>query len=187
MVAETTNITLSFPNWFYVVFSFGVIAFIFLAGGQYTLVRRACKKIPRIHEALIMISLRLYELKIFKKEIYISNTSPLSLTGEGKKMLKESGFDEFFQANKKTFYTYITSHKPLSPYDVDRAARMLAFDLDFNEMKKTESVKDFAYNAGRPIMDILYAYAIEIRDRYLKEIGLSKADKQVKHTEPIPG
>lgn len=41
--------------------------------------------------------------------------------------------------------------------------------LDIDKIPKIEYAKNFAYQVGCPLSDILFAYSIEIRDRYLTE------------------
>ena len=169
ILAETTSITLDVPGWFYGVFSIGLIGVVFFAGHTWCKVCDICKDFPKIRRALDLISQKLLEKGLFNDHIYVSNASPAKLTEVGRAMLKESGFEEFFDANKKLFFTYIDIKKPKTPFDVEKTAKDFVLYVDLDKMKKSELVENFSYNAGRSIADILYAYSIEIRDRYLSE------------------
>lgn len=169
MIAETTPIIINFPSWFYALFSIGVLTFIGLAAFNYCKIREVCKDFPKIRRALDLISQKLFEKKIFTEQVYVSSESPVQLTDAGRQMLKDSGFDEFFNANKENFYKEINSKKPKTPFEVERTARELMMYLNLDNTPKSELAKNFSYNTGRAIGDILLAYSIEIRDRYLKE------------------
>jgi hypothetical protein len=165
----TTPITIAFPDWFYFVFSFGVVVFIFWAGVSWCKVQEICKEFPKIRRALDLISQSLLSHKWIDAHIYVSSGSPLHLTETGRKMLADSGFEEFYNANKEYLFSYITSQKPKSPADVETTAKDAMFYLNPKTTPKMELIENFAYNNGKPTADVLFAYSIEVRDRYLKE------------------
>lgn len=169
MLAEATNITISFPNWFYATFSIGIIALIFLAGAQWRNVREVCKQFPKIRRALDIISTLLLSHKWTEGPVYVSAQSPVRLTQAGKQMLIDSQFEDFYIINKKMFFDYIAAQKPKTKSEVESAARSLMLYLDQAKTPNIELVEKFSYNEGKSIPSILYAYSIEIRDRYLKE------------------
>ncbi len=151
-----TNITLSFPNWFYVTFTIVVLGGIFYLGCRWKTLNEVCQEFPKIRRALDLISQKLCELGHFKEHIYLSSASPLSLTPEGRKMLSESNFEEFFKENKERFFSLIEKKNPKTPFDVENSARELMLFLDIDKTPKIEFAKNFAYQNGRPISDILY-------------------------------
>ena len=169
MVVEATNITISFPNWFYCIFSIGVLALVFSAGIQWKKVREICAEFPKIRRALDIISQLLLSHKWVGESVYVSAQSPVKLTDAGKKMLEASKFEEFFTANKNVFFENIAAERPKTESEVEAAARSTMLYLDTKTTPKMELVEDFAYSIGKPVADILFAYSIEIRDRYLKE------------------
>ena len=173
-LASDTSITISFPNWFYVVCSVGVISFIFWAGYNCKSVYEVCKEFPKIRRALDLISQLLLSHEWIDEHVYVSSQSPLSLTENGRKMLKESGFEEFFEANKQEFFSGILLQKPKSAAEVEMAAKNLMLYLDIKETPKRELVENYAYNHGQQVAKLLFAYSIEIRDRYLKEYPFQK-------------
>lgn len=59
---------------------------------------------------------------------------------------------------------------PTTPFDVEAAAKhVMLLHVDLTELSATEKVKDFAYQNGVQISDILFAYSIAVRDLYLSE------------------
>jgi hypothetical protein len=167
--AATTPITIEFPNWFYGVFSVGVVVFIFWAGYNWCKINEMCGQFPKIRRALDIISGCLLAHKWVNEHIYVSSGSPLQLTEAGKKMLADSGFEQFFAANKHSLFAYITSKKAKSVAEIETAAREAVLYLDPKNTPKMELIEDFSYKNGRPIGDVLFAYSVEVRDRYLKD------------------
>ena len=165
-----TNITLSFPNWFYVTFSVGFVCFIFYLGCNWKSLRSICREFPKIRRALDLISQKLLDKGFFSEQVYTSSASPLNLTPAGRKILEDSEFEEFFKANKQLFFLSITRKNPQSPFDVEKATKELMLYLNTEKIPKIELVENYAYREGRAILDVFSVYAIEIRDRYLKEI-----------------
>ena len=49
------------------------------------------------------------------------------------------------------------------------AKHVMLLHVDLQRYAATEKIKDFAYQNGVQISDILFAYGIEVRDRYLRE------------------
>jgi len=167
-----TTFNLILPNWFCVVFSIGFIGVIFYLGCRWRTLDDICKEFPKIRRALDLISQKLCDLGHFKEQIYLSSASPLSLTSEGKQMLLDSRFEDFFSANKEQIYASIGKNNPKTPFDVEESAKSTMLFLDIDKTPKIEYAKNFAYQNGKPLADILLVYSIEIRDRYMKEKGI---------------
>lgn len=169
ILVEITPITLNVPNYVWWIFSAGVIAVVFFSGYQWSKLREICAQFPKIRYALDIISQLLCSHKWTDTPPYISAGSPYALTPDGKKMLEESNFEEFYKANKKNLFSFIEARNPKSPATVEMAAREAMLYLDPKSTPKMELIENFAYSKGRPVGDVLFAYAIEIRDRYLNE------------------
>ncbi len=143
--------------------------FVFWAGNNYCKINEVCKEFPKIRRALDVISQLLLAHEWTQEHLFVSSASPLGLTPEGKQMLEDSGFEEFFKANKSRFFDYIDLESPQSEAEVEKAMKDLMLYLEEKDMAKIELVEDFSYSSGRSVANILFAYSIEIRDRYLKE------------------
>ena len=177
ILASNTSVTINFPNWFYVICSFGVIGFIFWAGYNCKNMHEACKEFPKIRRALDLISQLLLSHRWVDEHVYVSSQSPLKLTPEGQQMLNDSGFDEFFNANKERFFAFINAEKPKSEAEVEKAARNLMFYLDTKHTPKIELIENFSYKIGRPVADVIFAYSIEIKERYLKRYPIEPSNQ----------
>lgn len=166
---EPHSFIITFPDWVYFVFSTVSLSFIVFAIYNYIKIREVCREFPKMRRALDMISYVLFKAGLSKTELYISASSPRKITPEGRQILEDSHFDEFFDANKKNFFAQISLKGPKTEARVEAAARELMLYLDIEATPKGCLVENFAYEIGTPLPVILFVYAIEIRDRYLAE------------------
>ena len=174
MVAAITPITIEIPDWFYKfftvafsVFTLAFIYFVFQTGMKWSKIKEICAEFPKIRRALDVISELLLVKGWTKESLYVSSGSPLQLTPAGRKMLTDSGFEEFYGSNKERLFSYMASKNPESPAEVETTAKEAMFYLEPKVTPKMELIENYAYNNGKPVADILFAYSIELRDRYL--------------------
>jgi hypothetical protein len=94
--------------------------------------------------------------------------SPLKLTQEGTKFIKDIGFEDVFSANKATFFKCIDSENPKLKYDVELAAIKsisLLYDKDYMSFLKV-----FFYNhPDRNLENTAPTMGVYVRDVYLAE------------------
>lgn len=165
-----TPIVFAFPDWFYGVLSLTFLAGVWFVARQSKTFSEVCKEFPKMRRALDLMSESLFSNKMLSEKVYVSSASPLRLTDAGKSLLVNSGFEEFFTANKEGLFAEIDRMDPNTPFDVEAASRhVLLLHVDLKEYPHAERLKGFSYNNGIPISDILFAYSIEVRDRYLLE------------------
>lgn len=106
---------------------------------------------------------------LISENVAFKTASPLTLTETGRGILQKTHFEDFFKANKEYLFSSIEEQNPKFPFDVQRAAESLMLSLDIDKTSNVEYIKDYVYQKGEFLQVVLLAFAIEIRDRYLKE------------------
>lgn len=170
-MSSVTNITLSFPNWFYATISVGICAFIFYLGALHYRIGKFCDDHPRIQQSLIRISEILLQKKMATDRVYTASASPITLTEEGKKAIAESGFMTFYETNKRTLIDRIQKKNPKTIADLEEACKNIMLSIE-DTLPSFDLLKQFAYKKGEPISQILFAGAIALRDILQKELGI---------------
>lgn len=181
---DDRQILISFPNWVYAVMTGGVVSVIFYLGALHYQIRKLlclgdmhsqlskiCKEFPRIQESLIRISEILSQKKMTKSPIYTASSSPIRLTEEGKKAIEDSGFMKFYEVNKQTLIDRITQNKPKTMADLEEACKSVMLPIE-SSLPSFELLKQFSYENGQPIAEILFAGAIALRDILQKELNI---------------
>jgi hypothetical protein len=93
--------------------------------------------------------------------------SPLQLTEDGEKLIKEVKLDKAFEENTDDFLNCIESEQPKLKYDVEIAAIKSISMLYDNEYMNP--VKVFLYNnPNRSIENVAPTLGVYIRDKYLE-------------------
>lgn len=132
---------------------------------------RMYKAFPKICGALIRISEALFIKGIIKQTVF-TNESPLKLTPAGEQMLKDSGFDEFFNTNKEQLMKLVKAQNPKTPYDAEEASKKVMLEID-EKLPHFELIKNYSYNNGVPILKILLVCSVPLRDEVIKELKLT--------------
>ena len=102
-----------------------------------------------------------------KREISESN-SPLVLSGQGKELLKRSGFDEIFEQEKDKLVKLLEERKPNKKYQVQEGAEFILINVINNP--ELQKLQIHVYNNPEDSIElILYAGAIKLRDYYLEK------------------
>jgi hypothetical protein len=92
--------------------------------------------------------------------------SPLQLTDDGKKFLKEIGFENTFAQNKQHFFSYIDQQTPKLKYDVEIAAMQSIYAA--HDAPYMAFLKVFFYNnPKRNLENTAPTLGILVRDAYL--------------------
>ena len=168
--SQITQITLAFPNWAYVLFGIGFIGFVFQLGELNRELKEIRKCFPKMHEALIRISENLFQKGITKDVVY--SRSPMQLTAEGEKIVQESGFYEFYETNKKLILARIGRSHPKSMAELDQACKELMIMVE-RSLPKFDLLEKYAYEKGIPILNVLFASAIALRNTLGKELQMA--------------
>jgi hypothetical protein len=161
-------------------FNSAILAVIFYIAYAIFKIDRMYKNFPKICNALTRMAEALYLRKITPENYFISE-SPIRLTEAGKQMLQDSGFPVFFEANKEHLIKLIKAQNPKSPFDVEEASKKIMLELPENT-PRFESLKSFAFNNGVPIVKILLAYSIPLRDEAIKELGFQSQNNTPEDT-----
>lgn len=100
--------------------------------------------------------------------------SPLSLTDKGKALLLDSHGKDFVDEYKNELISIIKSKAPYTAYDVqelsDDVIKNMSSSHSFNKLK------DFAFNNGMKLDDIIFVMSLYLRDLALKELGFDIKD-----------
>lgn len=171
LITAVTTINFPLPTWFLITFSGSFIAFIFFCGGLYIKVREVCKDHPQMKKSLTRIAEILLQHKL--TTVYVFSESPVKLTEDGEKAVKESGFFEFYEENKKNISDRLKKYNIKTEPDLEEACKDIMLNLD-ETLPKFELLKTFSYNNGEPISNILFACSIALRDLLSKEMNLPK-------------
>ena len=93
--------------------------------------------------------------------------SPLRLTGEGRQLIKQIGFDKVLEQHKDDFMDYIKEEEPRLKYDVEKLAITA---VHINSSKSyMDFLKIYFYNnPQRDIQNTAPTLGVYIRDIYLK-------------------
>ncbi|HXB12562.1 MAG TPA: hypothetical protein VNZ45_11280 [Bacteroidia bacterium] len=98
----------------------------------------------------------------------LQSYSPLRLTDEGKKLIKDIGFDNVFKAHKDEFYDFIDGENPTLKYDVELSA-IKSINV-FAGKDYMKFLKVFFYNhPNRSMQNVSPTLGVYIRDKYLNE------------------
>jgi len=148
--------------------------------------------VPTIAGALIYIGVKLHTLEVVEKAVdkikhnmkvmgdYLTRhhtkfnpnelraLSPLQLTEEGNKLIKEVGFDNIFKDNKTDFFSFIDSEHPKLKYDVEVASTKGIYVLV--DKPYMQFLKVFFYNhPDRNMENTAPTLGVYIREKYLAE------------------
>jgi len=165
-----TNITIAFPDWFWVVFSVFILGFVFFLGGLFTKLRAISTEFPKIKTALVRISEILLQKGLTKD--FVFSESPVSLTQEGRDAVKQCGFDAFYQENKKLLIGRVNKKRTKSMAELELACKEVMTTME-NEVPKFDLLENFAYQNGIPLAKILFACGIALRDILAKELKIA--------------
>ena len=94
--------------------------------------------------------------------------SPLQLTADGKKLIRDIGFDKVFQEHHEDFCGYIDDEEPKLKYDVELAAiKSISALADKDYM---QFLKVYFYNhPSRNMQNVAPTLGVYIRDKYLEK------------------
>lgn len=94
--------------------------------------------------------------------------SPLRLTDEGKKFIKDLGFDNAFEKHRDDFFSFVNDEEPKLKYDVERAAIKAVYAL--SDKDYMSFLKVFFYNnPDRSMKNVAPTLGVYVRDKYLEE------------------
>ncbi len=98
----------------------------------------------------------------------LQTLSPLNLTEKGREFIKNIGFENVFEKNKKEFFEFIDRENPQVKYDVEAAAIKSIHAL--YDKSYMQFLKIFLYNnRDRSMENTAPTLGIFVRDRYLAE------------------
>lgn len=115
----------------------------------------------------------------FKNSDLAQSHSPISLTKKGEEISKEINTEEMIARNWDIIYKDLEeniSNKnayDIQQYCIETASMFLDKFLCSEDM---DSLKQYAYNTGKPISYYSILFAIPIRDKYLSIKGISADD-----------
>lgn len=106
--------------------------------------------------------------------------SPLSLTEEGKKVAAELKADAVISRSWDRIKRDIEASGKVNAYDIQEyCIETASVDPEkFLDKEAIDSIKDFAYNNGKPLQLYLRVIGILIRDRYLEGMGITRREQE---------
>lgn len=104
--------------------------------------------------------------------------SPIKLTPLGQEVLQNSGIIEILKPRTQPLINKLKEQKLQTAYDVQLGLVKNIFTVEGLELTKEEEnkLKDYAFNKGITLNDVLYAAAIYFRDIALQELGFKTED-----------
>lgn len=99
---------------------------------------------------------------------FVESLSPNQLTKSGISMLEESGLTEIVNTHKGHFISLIKAKNPLTDYDMEK----LCYDVLVLRKDKDymNAAKEYAFNKGLDLMNMLYAASIYLRDSIIRSL-----------------
>jgi hypothetical protein len=174
-VPRMTNISISFPNWFWVIISVGVLGAVFYLGALHNQLKQVCGRFPKIHVGMIRISELLLQ-KEFSKELLYEAASPMKLTDAGKVMMEAIKFEDLYKSNYNILIEALKKASADSEADIEEVCKMIMLDLPADAVGY-EIIKEYSYKNGIPIQKILFAAGIALRDKLIEEAKKGKLNK----------
>ena len=120
------------------------------------------KRMEKLTDTVAGMGIRLtkVEMKLFPETA--NPGSPLSLTDRGKKLLKESGLEEYIGQNKEELLKYFDGID--NPLDIQTRAK----DVMVEKIRENKRARDYTYNEGINELEIEIAAGIALRDVVLE-------------------
>lgn len=117
---------------------------------------------------------------------YTQRKSPISLTPKGENTAKELKADEIINKNwSKIKENIAKGAKENNAYDIQDYCMTIAIGQPevFLEKEDLDSIKEYAFQHGRPLQMYMQIIGILIRDKYFSENGIDAAEAD-KHSTP---
>ena len=148
----------------------GFVVYVFVNGSKLKDIREDMKEHRGEFKELMLsistITEKVNNLEKFRDNTLYTSKSPLSLTKEGEKLIRDSKIEEFIKNNKEELFKKIKNKKPQTNYDIQELSREIMESL--SKDKRLFKVKEYAFNKGVDFSQILRASGITLRDLYLK-------------------
>lgn len=113
------------------------------------------------------------------KNKVIQSNSPITLTDFGRNLAEELSMMKYINKNRGSISGYIEENsKSLNPYDIQQLCfnYVLTNPEDVLTHEGYEKVKYKAFDIGEPVISLMQAASILIRDRYFKEKDMTVGD-----------
>jgi hypothetical protein len=118
-------------------------------------------------EIAILKEFKEHAKKFIDNKLYTA-ASPLNLSEEGRKLIKDSGFETIFEKVKDELIKKLSeSRKSKTKYDVQENSRGFMDDFSREEYEPFLPIKTYAFDHGKDYAQILRAGSILLRDYYL--------------------
>lgn len=114
-----------------------------------------------------MASIASLEKSIDKLTDVAQSHSPIQLTEKGKRLIRESGFNDIFENTKDELVRDLEKLSPRSQYDVQEKARMMLSSM--LDDARFRQVEDWAYRNGEDFAQIMRAGSIKLRDYFFEK------------------
>lgn len=96
--------------------------------------------------------------------------SPLHVTEYGDKLLRDSGFYDLLQRNRKQLVQLVKDRNPKSNYDIQQDSTEVVKDLLSSDDEMALSLKEYVYNNGLDVSVVISPAGIALRDEVMKEV-----------------
>lgn len=107
------------------------------------------------------------------KNGFYGSSSPISLKEKGIKALKESKFINIFNENKEALFNLLKEKIEKNPTKTKYDLQVIAIEImrDLQNDKMIIPVKNYVYEKGLDLNEILIAMGLYLRDKFLEEFG----------------
>lgn len=117
------------------------------------------------------------EVTIRANEPYWRRESPVSLTDRGHALLVESGGREFVDENFEELAQAIEEKDSKTAYDVQENAKVVIDEMQDDD--RFIPLKDYLYNEGIEIDNLIMVMALHLRDKVLRKRGWKVSDVDI--------
>lgn len=117
-------------------------------------------------------AMRMFQQQNIKTDGFTQTKSPLSITDEGKEMIKRLGVDKMFESNWPRIRELInTEVKDKNAYDIDAfcVQQAVVFPEKFLSENEISVLKDDAFKNGLTLTSYMKVIAVLSRERYIQE------------------
>jgi hypothetical protein len=122
---------------------------------------------------LQLLGQRIHELALcINSSSLTSSNSPRVLNTRGRKILDDSRVSEIIEERFEDIVSKVREMQPENEYQAERATIDIVQDMA-NDPYSKDQLESGAFNSGSSVGMVLFVAAINIRDRVIKQLGLT--------------
>lgn len=134
------------------------------------------KKLNKIDDKIELLTNHILGHSVDSKHNIAQSNSPISLTDEGKKIADDVSAKLLYDTHKEFLKSKVNEKKPENAYDIQFNSFYIVNTQFISHLEKTDAtglktLKDYAYENGYSLHELLIVFGIYLRDDILKDKG----------------